>query len=281
MCKILAIGSSSVNIFKALESKDFTIFKFKGISMKSIINETKHYHLLLKFLNNKTFDYCIHVFGEVDLNFYYYYKKFIMNEEPNIFKIPQLYCNLIKTLPNIKKHIVINVPYSPTSTDFFILQLKTYLFDYADQINNQLIPKEECSIKFRQTMIDKFNILLEKNCIINNYKFINFNKYIINKNYTVNKLFIITYSPVNIHLFFEHVLLVILYKTDLHFLNNENLEYKMNKDFDEWKIYKKKKALLKKRLNSLLSSEDYEKYRININKFHLQIGAVMKYLKNK
>jgi hypothetical protein len=92
-----------------------------------------------------------------------------------------------------------------------------------------------------KTRINKFNDLLEKECSYNNIIFINFNQYILNKNLHVNKLFTLKHSLINIHLFFEHILIVILLKTPLksvlNYVDINSLKNTMQASINKWKKF--------------------------------------------
>ena len=64
---------------------------------------------------------------------------------------------------------------------------------------------------------------------------------IFNKNLHVNKLFTLKHSLINIHLFFEHILIVILLKTPLksvlNYVDINSLKNTMQASINKWKKF--------------------------------------------
>lgn len=81
--KILIIGDSFIGPFNLIEDDNMYIYKFSGKSMKGITKkEDKDREKIVSLVNNnKNIKCLIFNFGQVDLYFSYYYKKFIKNEK--------------------------------------------------------------------------------------------------------------------------------------------------------------------------------------------------------
>ena len=113
--KIAAFGDSNVNILNGLnfDRRIISIYKLKGVNIKGLLNKNNSYNKIVNILNNKKYDICFFIFGSVDLNFYYFYKKYQNNDDQifeKIKKYMESYVHLIKNLPNIKIPIILNIP---------------------------------------------------------------------------------------------------------------------------------------------------------------------------
>jgi hypothetical protein len=218
--KCVCFGDSFVNIFLSLSSKNFTIKKFKGSTIQGLVSKNENYNSIVNFLKNDTYDYGFFVFGNVDLNFYFYYKKYIQHIDDNkvneiIYNNAEEYVKFVYSLKNIKKKYIINVFPSTISTSHFYNALQIYGIIPKDDLIK--ISLEDLLIYNRNTRIDKFNSLLNINCNKKNINFCNVYKFMttpINKSlYIIFKL----QNPNNIHINFEYVLILLL-NTCLSFL---------------------------------------------------------------
>jgi hypothetical protein len=114
MVKIIAFGDSFVNIFYALKSNDFEIVKCKGALIQGLVKHNENYENIVKVLSKNKYDYGFFVFGNVDMNFYYFKKRYIDNVPENeiintILTNAEKYVKLIQSLKNIKNKYIINV----------------------------------------------------------------------------------------------------------------------------------------------------------------------------
>ena len=49
----IAFGDSNVNILAPLQNEHFKIYKFKGVSIKSVLNKKDHYNDIVNALKKK------------------------------------------------------------------------------------------------------------------------------------------------------------------------------------------------------------------------------------
>lgn len=106
MTKFIAFGDSNINILSPLKNKNFKIYKFKGISMRSLLSN--HRDKILEKCKKKYYDYGFFMFGVVDINFYYYYKKYHDNQQDileQIYARTKEYVEFINSLPIKNKYI--------------------------------------------------------------------------------------------------------------------------------------------------------------------------------
>ena len=109
MAKYIAFGDSFVNIFYALQSKNFVIKKLKGALIQGLVKHNENYQSIINHLDNNHYDYGFFVFGNVDLSFYFYKKKYIDKVSDTeiidtIFNNAEKYVKLINDLKNIKNN---------------------------------------------------------------------------------------------------------------------------------------------------------------------------------
>ncbi len=210
--RIGAFGDSNVNIFQGLNYNRhvISIYKFKGVNIKSLLNKSDSYKKITNILSNKKYDICFFVFGNVDVNFYYYYKKYNFNES-NIFekmkKHIKDYVNLIKNLPNIKIPIIINiqVPSIIDSLDF-----KQSLSNYNTLDVNVNVSNDDLAYENRLNRVIILNNLLKINCKKYNLKFCDISKYCLDKNNVIIKFLTCLHNKCNIHPNFENILIIYL-----------------------------------------------------------------------
>jgi hypothetical protein len=223
--KIIAFGDSFVNVFQSLKCDKFKIIKFKGALIQGLINENENYISMIKILNSDKYDYSFFIFGNVDLNFYFYKKKYVdgIDEKiimDTIFNNAEKYVKLISLLPNIKNKYILNV-FPSTISDF---NFKDVLKIYSIVPENKLINLKNNNIKYknRNTSIIKFNDLLEKYCNIYNVNYCNIYNQITNKKKCLNKIFKLQQNPYNIHFNNEYILIIFL-NFCLSFLCNKKI----------------------------------------------------------
>lgn len=79
-------GDSNIYLFKGVKSQlnNVVLGKFAGIPIKSLLNKTEHYNKLLKLIKTNKVTHGFFMFGLVDINFYYYYKKYV-GGDPDIY----------------------------------------------------------------------------------------------------------------------------------------------------------------------------------------------------
>ena len=212
---ILIFGDSFIGPFKLIKDKNIKIFKYKGATMKGItkINNENRLDILNQIKNNKKPKCIIFNFGQVDLYFSYYYKKFV--EKKNFIMKSSInnYVEFIKNLNcNDCNKIIINV-YPTTLDDEYVFKalLKYGIIseDIMKSIDKSDI-KKTSNFKFRYQMYTKFNNLLEESCKLNNIKFLNLNKYLLNKNNKLKSKFINPESKTSIHLLWEPLIEILI-----------------------------------------------------------------------
>jgi hypothetical protein len=267
--KFIAFGDSFVNIFLSLKSENFKVVKFKGATMKGLINHNENYNTILNKLKDNEYDYGFFTFGQVDFLFYYYYKKYIVKEEVNINSFAEKYVLLIKSLPNIKNKYILNVQPNTINDENYPKIIKYYT-DYTEKDISE-IPLDEFILKNRHERIINFNNLLDKYCKINNINFINtFDKLTNNKLELYNEF---KMQKNNIHFNFEYVLLVYIAHCIpfmKKYYNYNKLIKKMEVDYNKY---------LKKSMDINQYVKDNEKKKLELyNNLKFNLKKIKKYL---
>jgi hypothetical protein len=269
MVKFVAFGDSFVNIFYALKSIDFEIIKFKGALIQGLVKYNDNYKKMIKILHKKKYDYGFFVFGNVDLNFYFFKKKYIDNVPENeivntILTNAKKYIELIKNLKNIKNKYVINVFPSTISDKNYKFLLKKYGVILEDKINN--INNKNIIYTKRNGLVMDFNALLDKYSKLYNINFCNVYNLIVDSKYHLNKIFKLQHTELNIHFNNEYVLMVFIH-TCLSFLSKyyDNIELLIKKTSDEYID----RLVLRNKTN-------YIKNRFNLKKIKLFIKNKLK-----
>jgi hypothetical protein len=258
--KFIAFGDSFVNIFLPLKDKNFEIVKFKGALIKGLIDNNENYKKIQERLKNRVFDYAFFIFGNVDLNFYFYKKKYVDGVSNNIIintilSNTEKYVKLIKELPNIKNKYIINVfPSAITDKNFKYVIVKYGIIplEKKEDVNNNNI-----KYKNRNMNIIKFNNLLEKYCNEYNINFCNICSLITNNRNYLDKIFRLN-NPYNIHFNNEYILVVLLYSC-LRFLCNKKILY----SYEE--IIEKIKKCSDNYIARVSERDQHEHTKFNIN----------------
>jgi hypothetical protein len=239
--KILAVGDSNIYIFKPLESENFVIFKCKGVSIKSFNNKTEHYDNIVKKLKYGNFDTCIFMFGVVDINFYYYYKKYKLEDVLIFEKMIEYvadYVNLISQL-NVKNKIIMSILPSPIEDKYF----NESLLIYGSIDKNTNVPFEDCTTISRNSRVKILNNIIEKNTLLyKNIKFINTYFYLTKNDY-VKDIYLLPDSKYNIHMNYEYILILMLntyFKFIKKKINYDKFLIKLKDNFNGYIIFKKK-----------------------------------------
>lgn len=212
MKKIILFGSSYINTFIAMKSKNFQIVKFRGAMIKGLLNKNENYQQMVKILNKNHFDYGIFMFGDPDCNFYYFKKKYVDNEngkniDIKFFEYADQYVKLISELKNIKNKYILGVaPPSIIDDDIFKYCLKGY--GILDEQQLEKVNDNDIIYKNRIIRFETFNNILENSCKKYNVNFCSIYNLLLNNKGHLNKLFRIQYNPYNIHYKFEAALIV-------------------------------------------------------------------------
>ena len=219
----VAFGDSNVNILAPLQNEHFKIYKFKGVSIKSILNKKDQFNDIVNALKKKKFDCAFFIFGVVDMNFYYYYKTYEQEEKNMMDKIydylPE-YVSLVNNLSASNKCIIGILPsHIPTSNFKKMLEIyntlspKKYNTLSPEKIKN--IDDSDITISIRNERVKKINSILSAECDKKNILFCDIYDQI-TQNDILNDIFYLKHNPHNIHQNYEYLLLVYLKKC-LHF----------------------------------------------------------------
>jgi len=227
MVKSIAFGDSFVNILYSLKSNDFEIIKYKGALIQGLVKHNENYEMIIKKLNKNKYDNGFFVFGNVDMNFYFFKKRYIDNVPENeiintILTNAEKYVNLIKSLKNIDNKYIINVFPSTVADKNFKIMLIKYGIIPEDRITN--VNDKNIKYSKRNNLVIKFNDLLEKYSKLNNIHFCNIYNLIVDKKNHLNKIFKLQHTSLNIHFNNEYILMVFI-NTCLSFLWETPEEY--------------------------------------------------------
>ena len=215
----LFIGSSSIGVFTLFKNSNHKIIKVKGGTAKGLYTNQNGNKIIQTITNiKKPINAILLHFGEVDINFSYYYKVCNSIDKNINYKefCNNIYNEYIKFIDNIVaiskcKNIIIKGLYpNPVKDNFKIEQLINYgiIIDNAD-----CLLKETLNTNFQETLRKFYNNLLHKFCIDKNkknkkhkynntkYFYYDLDKYIFN-NGNIDKKFI-DISIMNIHLRWE------------------------------------------------------------------------------
>lgn len=282
----LFIGSSSIGVFKLFKNNN-KVLKVKGATAKGLNTNDNGKNIIKYILNLQRPINCIILhFGEVDINFSYYYKMCQLNKKYIDFK---LFCNeifneyskFIEQISNLKKckNIILKGLYPNPITDSL---KKEQFLNYHVMDNTDCLLESTLNFKFQEKLRKYYNYLLKKYCIEKNkhniknnesikYFYYDLDKYILKDGNIVKKF--IDISPVNIHLRWEPMIpyhikilkdICNLSKTDLIDINKEEkiyMKYKINK-LKEKRFYKRKSKIILKIINGNIP----KKHTKNINK---------------
>jgi hypothetical protein len=190
------------------------------------------------------------IFGVVDLNFYYYFKKYKENKQ-NIFEDMQNYAKeYVKVVSelNVKNKTIIGILPSPIKDKYFRETLSIYPILTEDVAKT--IPEEDLLMVNRNKRIETINSILEEECKKYNVNFCNIFP-LITKEYKLIKLFSLgKYSRYNIHHRYEY-LLIIFIKMCLKFLIKD-------RDFD--KIVDELKSVYNDYIKNRIYDDSKEKH---------------------
>ena len=222
MVKIIAFGDSFVNIFYALKSNDFEIMKYKGALIQGLVKHNENYKKIIKILNKNKYDYAFFVFGNVDMNFYFFKKRYIDNlPEEEVVNIiltnAEKYVKLIQSLKNIKNKYIINVFPSTVADKNFKTILVKYGIIPEDKINN--VNNKNIIYSKRNNLLIEFNNLLNKYSKLYNIHFCNIYNFIVDKKNHLHNIFRLQHTNLNIHFNNEYILMIFI-NTCLSFLWN-------------------------------------------------------------
>ena len=214
----LFIGSSSIGVFTLFKNSNHKVIKVKGGTAKGLYTNQNGNEIIKTITTiKKSINTILLHFGEVDINFSYYYK--VCNSiDKNINPIEfcnDVYNEYIKFIDKIVaiskcKNLIIKGLYpNPVKDNFKIEQL----INYGIIANTDCLIEEILNTNFQETLRKFYNNLLHKFCIDKNkknkkhkynntnYFYYDLDKYIFN-NGKIDKKFI-DMSNMNIHLRWE------------------------------------------------------------------------------
>lgn len=234
-------GDSFVGPFNLVDDKQIKINKFKGATMKGLLkDDNENRKKIIEIIKDaKNIGCIIFNFGQVDLYFSYYYKRFIKKKrfimEPMIKKYVEFINNI--DCKNCNK-IIFSVYPSPLKDENVFNSLINY--GILSEKNVESISKMErqklSNYKFRFNMYKKFNNLLEKYSKMYKINYINFENVLLNKDHTLKKDFINPANDTSIHLLWEPLIPIILSKIEQCRIKKEykfNLENTLKKYIKE------------------------------------------------
>lgn len=212
----LFIGSSSIGVFKLFKDPSYRVLKVKGGTAKGLNTNDNGIKLLETITSiKKPINSIVLHFGEVDINFSYFYKYCQNNDHKYIdYKefCDNVYNSYIKFIEKLYKvvkckYIIIKGLYpNPVSNVNKVLQLLNYGIINADE--NCLV-KSTLNTKFQESMRKYYNNLLHQYCTRQNklkhtktyFFYYDLDKYIIH-HHIINTKFI-DVSELNLHLLWE------------------------------------------------------------------------------
>lgn len=228
----LFVGDSNVYIFSYFTKYGVKVIKYKGSPIKGIVNKNEIYQKIIENINKfKPTDLFL-VFGIVDLNFYYYFKKYTENKEDIFEDIKEYVKEYVKIVSemNVKNKNIIGILPSAIKDRYFRESLQIYGIISKDTADK--IPKEDLLMVNRNKRTEIINSILEEECKKYNINFCNIFSFI-TKDHKLVKLFSLgKIGTRNIHHRYEYLLIVFI-KTCLNYLiKGKNL----NSIIDELKI---------------------------------------------
>ena len=217
MNKKLFVGDSNVNIFEYFKKFGAKIMKFSGGPMKGIVNKNENYIKIINQIRKSNPTYIYLIFGIVDLNFYYYFKKYKENKKDifeDIKKYAKEYVKIVSEL-NVRTKYVIGILPSPIKDKFFRNSLINYKALSEDMAKS--ISETDISMVCRNKRTEIINNILGEECKKYNINFCNIFP-IITTDYKLITLFSLgEFGKYNIHHRYEYLLIVFI-KTCLNFL---------------------------------------------------------------
>ena len=148
----IVFGDSFVGPFSLIEDNNLSIFKFKGATMKGLgKQDNPNRHKIVEIVNNINRNVKRNVyhnaclifnFGQVDLHFSYYYRKYVQDKNFMMDSIAKKYIEFISNLNcNNCNKIVLAIYPSPINDENIFKVLLAYGILSKNQISN--ISEEE------------------------------------------------------------------------------------------------------------------------------------------
>jgi len=217
MNRRIFFGDSNVQIFEYFKKFGARVIKFSGAPIKGLVNKNDNYAKIVDTIaRNKPTD-IVMIFGIVDINFYYYMKKYKENNSDvfeNIKSYVKDYVKIVSEL-NVKNKYIIGILPSVIKNKYFRDSLENYI-KLPSEIAKS-IPDEDIRMVGRNQRTEIINDILAVECKKYNINFCNIFPYV-TKNYKMLSLFSLgEYGKYNIHHKYEYMLIVMI-STCLKFL---------------------------------------------------------------
>jgi hypothetical protein len=212
----LIFGDSFVGPFKLIRDRRVRVYKFKGATMKGLTKADNENRRTIQSAMSKTRNIkcAVFNFGQVDLYFSYYYKKFVKGERFMMADMVKRYVKFISELDCRNCHKIVFGVYPSTIQDQHVFGcLLNYGIMQKDAIRriSESEKKRVSKHAFRHTLYKKMNGLLQKECAIRHIEYIGFDDALLGDDRRLKKEFV---NPVSlsIHLLWEPLLPILLKK---------------------------------------------------------------------
>lgn len=211
MKSYLFIGDSNVNIFSGLKSQihNMKLKKFTGISIKSIVNKENHYNEILKYVNTHYISDIFCIFGVVDVNFYYYYKKYKKGNDDIFESMKQYVREYVKIIGALKVKNKFIFGIMPSHVKKKYVKRMLVIYNTFDDTDIDKVNDDDCSANIRNLRVKILNKIIKDECIKLNIKYCDIYDMITVDN-EVSDLFRLKHNPSNIHANYEYLLVVYL-----------------------------------------------------------------------
>jgi hypothetical protein len=182
--KVLVLGDSHSRVFNYCNSKQSSIFFdviiVSGATAQGSVNPNSKTNALMVFkeklttIKKKEYSYIIINLGEVDCGYLIWYrmKKYNISIEEQLTNSTDNLFSFIKEVVNYFDHsfIIINGSILPTIQDNTD---KNFLAGARSEINNSQLERTKLTLRY--------NDILKRHCLTNQYKYMDITSYILNK----------------------------------------------------------------------------------------------------
>ncbi len=242
---IYAFGDSFIGPLMLIKDNNLKIRRFSGATMRGLLkqNNPNRQFILNTFEKKNDIDCAIFSFGQVDLLFSYYYKKYVKQEKFMMKLYIKQYVEFVNSLSCDKCTKVIIGLYPLTIKDEYVfdvlLKYGILTQDQIDKIDNKE-KKRVSKYKFRNDLHNKFNKYLKHYCQEYNVRYLDFEDKLLNEDNVLDRKFLDPHSNTNVHLLWEPLIYIILSKMPCHIKKLFKLDLK--KSYEEYIKWKKMKS---------------------------------------